>query len=174
MRADQLRNLLREVGRISGRREIVVIGSQALHALPDAPPVEVVISRECDLLFDEDEAAAEVQARLGPQSEFHAAHGYYIDIVPPGIPVLPEGWRDRLVPLDAGSVVASCLEVTDLAVAKLAAGRLKDYELVASLLQRGRIQPSVVADRIATFGDVRLRAILLARLQVTQESVGRN
>jgi hypothetical protein len=60
--------------------------------------------------------------------------------------------------------------VHDLAVAKLAAGRLKDYELIAALVQRGLIDPSVVRERIGGFEEARLHAVL-ARMQIVEESL---
>jgi hypothetical protein len=175
MRREQLQELLREAGRVAGRDELVVIGSQAVHAVAGTAPAEVVVSRECDLLLDEGDAAADaLEQQLGMQSPFYAERGLYVDVVPPGIPVLPEGWRDRLLALDAAPVVARCLEVHDLAVAKLAAGRLKDYELVAALAQRGIIDAAVLRQRIGKIAEPRLRAILLARVQVAMESIGRS
>jgi hypothetical protein len=174
MRREQLQELLREAGRVSGRDELVVIDSQAVHAVTGAAPAEVVVSRECDLLLEEgDAAAAALEQQLGVQSPFFPERGLYVDVVPPGIPVLPEGWRERLVALDASPVVAHCLEVHDLAVAKLAAGRLKDYELVAALAQQGVVDASELRRRIATIAEPRLQAILLARVQVAMESIGR-
>lgn len=174
MRREQLLELLREAGRVVGRDELVVIGSQAVHAVTGTAPAEVVVSRECDLLLDEGDAAADaLERQLGMQSTFFAERGLYVDVVPPGIPVLPEGWRDRLVPLDAAPVVARCLEAHDLAIAKLAAGRLKDYELVAALTRQEIIDAAVLRQRIATIAEPRLRAVLLARVQVAMESIGR-
>jgi len=174
MRREQLQELLREAGRVAGRHELVVIGSQAVHAVARTAPAEVVVSRECDLLLESGDAVAGMlDKELGIRSPFYAARGLYVDVVPPGIPVLPDGWRDRLVSLDASPVIARCLEVHDLAIAKLAAGRLKDYELVAALAQQGLLDPATVAQRIAGMGEARLRATLLARLQVAMESIGR-
>jgi hypothetical protein len=175
MRREQLQELLREAGRVIGRHELVVVGSQAVHAVTGTAPAEVVVSRECDLLLDEGDAAADaLERQLGVQSAFFAERGLYVDVVSPGIPVLSEGWRDRLIALDADPVVARCLEPHDLAVAKLAAGRLKDYELVAALAQRGIIDAAALRQRIASISEPRLRAILLARVQVAMESIGRS
>lgn len=175
MRREQLQELLREAGRIAGRDELVVIGSQAVHAVTGTAPAEVVVSRECDLLLDEGDVASDaLERQLGMQSPFFAERGLYVDLVPRGIPVLPEGWRDRLVSFDATPVVGRCLEAHDLAIAKLAAGRLKDYELVAALTRQGIIDASALRQRIATITEPRLRAILLARVQVAMESIGRS
>ena len=63
-----------------------------------------------------------------------------------------------------------CLEVHDLIASKLAAGRLKDYELVAVLLQRSLADVAIVRERIAAVADLNMRAVLLARLQIVLES----
>jgi hypothetical protein len=174
MKRAQVEELLREAGRLSASAEFVVIGSQAVHAVTDAAPAEVLVSLECDVLFEVDEATAEVLRReLGPTSEYRVRHGFYLDAVPPGLPVLPSGWSERLVPLDAGGVVGRCLEAHDLAVAKLAAGRLKDYELVAALIDRTLIVPERVGERIALVEGERMRVVLLARLRIVMESLNR-
>jgi len=70
MKRTLLDELLREVERITGDRDLVMIGSQAIHAVVADVPAEVVMSRECDLLFDEsDPVAAAIDACLGPSSE---------------------------------------------------------------------------------------------------------
>lgn len=173
MRRAQLEEVLVAAARVAGKNELVVIGSQAVHAVTDAAPAEVLVSLECDVLFEEgDEAGDAIRRELGPASAFRSEHGFYVDAVPPGLPVLPGGWRARLQTIDAQGVLARCLEVHDLAVAKLAAGRLKDYELTAALLDRRLISAEAIRERIATFPEDRLRAVLLARLQIVLESLG--
>jgi hypothetical protein len=54
--------------------------------------------------------------------------------------VLPSGWRERLIPVhneNTGGGTGLCLEVHDLAVSKLVAGREKDLAFVANLLRHG-------------------------------------
>lgn len=54
---------------VTGERDLVMIGSQVVDAAVADVPAEVVISRECDLLFDEsDPVAGEIDANLGPES----------------------------------------------------------------------------------------------------------
>lgn len=53
MKRDLLLELLVEVARIAGDRELVMIGSQVVHAVTGEAPAEVLMSRECDLLLDE-------------------------------------------------------------------------------------------------------------------------
>lgn len=173
MRRTQFQNLLQEAGRLVGRAEFVVLESQSVHAVTDAAPEEVILSRECDVLLDEEDAAAALlRERLGPESAWSAEHGLYLDLVPPRLPLLVEGWSDRLVPIDANGVTGRCLEVHDLIASKLGAGRLKDYEFVAALHARRLFDLPTLRARIDTVGEPRLRAILLARLQIALEGAG--
>lgn len=66
----------------------------------------------------------------------------------PQTATLPEGWRDRLRPYtspEAPGVTALCLDLVDLAVTKLCAGREKDIAWLrtaagAALLDRGAVE----------------------------------
>ncbi len=51
-----------------------------------------------------------------------------------------------------------CLELHDLVLSKLAAGQLKNYELVAVLLGRGLAPLVVVRERIAAVPDLHMPA----------------
>jgi hypothetical protein len=48
-----------------------------------------------------------------------------------------------------------CLDPHDLAAAKLAAGRQKDFDFVAALLQVGIIDPRTAVDRVMGLGHLR-------------------
>jgi hypothetical protein len=68
-------------------------------------------------------------------------------------------------PLQAGRVRALCLELCDLVVSKLAAGRLKASEFIAALLQLKLVHPATVRRRIRSFPVRRDRPLLRARLE---------
>ena len=51
MRREQLEQLIGEAARSSGGAELIVIGSQSVHAATTEIPAEVVMSLECDFLF---------------------------------------------------------------------------------------------------------------------------
>jgi hypothetical protein len=172
MKRSQLVELLAAARGIVGERDLVIIGSQCVHARTDDAPAEVLMSRECDVLLDEHDAlTARLDAELGEASAYRAEHGVYVDTVNDDtFPFLPSGWEQRTQPLVDG---VRCLEVHDLVLSKLAAGRLKDYELVAVLLGRALADETTVRDRIAMVTELRMRAILLARLQIVLESAGR-
>jgi hypothetical protein len=79
---EQLSHVLRTVARISGDRDILVIGSQSiLGSYPeDRLPPEATGSMEVDTAFfsDPDGAKADVvDVNLGELSEFHDEFGYY-------------------------------------------------------------------------------------------------
>lgn len=174
MKRSLLDELLRDVERITGDRDLVMIGSQAIHAAVTDVPAEVVMSRECDLIFDEaDPVVGAIDASLGPDSERAAELLVHVDTVSSSFPFLAPGWDQRLVPFGPAAPHVRCLEIHDLVLSKLAAGRLKDYELIAVLLDRTLADLGVVRERIASVPDLHMRAVLLARLQIVVESQAR-
>lgn len=141
MNRRQLEHALRASGGLSGCRELIVIGSQALLAsFPDAP-ADLMRSVEVDLYPREfPERADLIDGSIGELSPFHELFGYYVHGVGPETAILPSRWADRLVRLESsetGGIVGWCLSPVDLAVSKLAAGRPKDLEFVGGLFRYG-------------------------------------
>jgi len=171
MQREQFHQLLTRAAEICGRQELIIFGSQSVHAVTAAPPVEVLISVECDIwLRDELEVSARLKDELGEGSAFAKTTGVYADALPPDLPLVPDGWEQRLVRYDVGNVTACCLEIHDLIVSKLAAGRLKDYEFIAAVLMSKLAQKGEVMRRIQTFPDPHKQAVLLARLRIATEA----
>jgi len=171
MQPEQFQELVSRAAVACARRELVVFGSQAIHALTASPPAEVLVSVECDIwLREEPEVAARLAAEVGKDSAFAKATGVYADPLPPDLPMLPDGWEQRLVPYRVADVTARCLEVHDLIVSKLAAGRLKDYELIAALLMAKLAGADEVVRRVQSFRDPHTQAVLLARLRIATEA----
>lgn len=132
----------------------MIVGSQSVHAATETVPAEVTISNACDILVDEsDPAAAQIDAKLGRDSAIFDEHGVYLDIVPSTFPFLPAGWEDRVQMLEVGDLRARCLELHDLVLSKLAAGRLKDNELIASLIHHELVDVEITRSRILEVGD---------------------
>jgi hypothetical protein len=132
---DQFEHVIRAAAAIAND-EIVVVGSQAVLAQhPDAPD-SLLTSLEVDLYpRTVPERAEEVDAAIGDGSRFHATYDYYAHGVGLETTVAPAGWQGRLVRLELpaatakdGAVIAWCLEIHDLVLAKLAAGRPHDLE----------------------------------------------
>lgn len=153
MRRHELEHLVRAAGAITGAGEIVVVGSQAvLGSRPDAPEV-LLRSMEADLFTFRDPKDADlIDGSIGEGSPFHETFGYYAQGVWLDTAVLPEGWRERLVEVkneNTRFISGLCLEIHDLAVSKIAAGREKDAEFVRDLMRFQMLEPDTVGKRIS-------------------------
>lgn len=92
-----------------------------------------------------------IEGAWGALSDFDSTFGYYADGVGPGTAILPAGWIDRLVTVetpDTGGGRGLCLEVRDLAISKLAAGREKDLEFVEPMLAPSFTNTRIRRDRL--------------------------
>ncbi len=152
MKRQQLEHILRASAAITGADQFVIIGSQAiLGQFPD-PPSELVVSAEADIFsLRAAEDANLIDGSIGEASPFHQTFGYYAHGVGEETATLPAGWKDRLVPLrtkDTAGATGLCLEVHDLAVSKLVAGRPKDFDFVAGLLRHGLASPVTIRERL--------------------------
>jgi hypothetical protein len=171
MQREQFQLLLVRAAEVCARRELIVFGSQSVHAITTSPPLEVIISEECDIwLRDEPDVSARLVEQLGIDSPFAKSAGVYADAVPPDLPFVPMGWEERLVEHRLGDITVRCLEIHDLIVSKLSAGRLKDYEFIAAVFMTKLARVDEVAKRIQTFPDPHTQAVLLARLRISSEA----
>src|SRR5262245_27281422 len=156
MRLEQFEHLVAAAAEVTGQDEFVVVGSQAILGAMDEPPASMLQSMEADVYpIRAPEAADLIDASLGDGSQFHAAFGYYAHGVGPETAKQPRGWEERLVrraiPTRAGShrtAVAWCLEIHDLVLLKLAAGRERDWDYAAEALEAGIVQPQVLLGRL--------------------------
>lgn len=140
MKKRQVDHVLRAAGRITGEKQFIIVGSQALHGkYPDLAD-DIVRSFEVDLFATVRPGRTEWLNGIGVYSQFHETFGYYADPVDEKTATLPEGWKSRLVDLPAGDtegVKGLCLEPHDLAIAKYVASREKDLAFVSELARRG-------------------------------------
>lgn len=173
MNRNQLSHVIRASADIAEQTPILVVGSQAILASYDSSslPESATRSIEADIAFlvpdtestDAEELADRVDGAIGEGSRFHQQFGYYAQGVSVGTAVLPSGWRERALRFDFGDVGgadAICPEIHDLVVAKLVAGRQKDYEYALALLQAGMVDRAVLEERLAVLevvGAVRRR-----------------
>ena len=142
MKKQQLDHILRAAGTITGQKQFVIVGSQALHGkYPDLAD-SIVMSAEVDLFAPKQPDATELLNEIGVDSPFHVTYGFYADPVDEATAVLPKGWKGRLVNLpagDTGGVRALCLEPHDLAISKYAVRRDKDRTFTRVLARRGLV-----------------------------------
>jgi hypothetical protein len=168
----QLEHIIRAAAANADATEVVVIGSQAILATyPDAP-AELLVSAEADV-FPRGRPADSIliDGAIGERSIFHLTFGYYAHGVDERTAVLPRGWDDRLVPIrneNTRGATGWCLEVHDLAVSKLAAGREKDLAYVETLFRRQLASPTVVAERLKETAFAEPAAAALARDRLTR------
>lgn len=153
MTRPQLEHILRAAGAITGADRFIVIDSQAvLGSFPDAPR-ELLMSVEADVLSPRSSEDTDlVEGSIGELSPFHRTFGYYAHGVGADTATLPKGWQDRLVKLNTpatGNVTGLCLDVHDLAVSKLVAGREKDASFVNTLVRERLADPDTIAARLA-------------------------
>lgn len=170
MQRAQLEHIIRAAAGITGAMEIVIIGSQAVLAhAPDAP-AELLASIEADVFtFRDSDDASLIDGSIGEGSPFHRTFGYYAHGVGKETAVLPSGWRKRLVVVsneNTGGAKGLCLEIHDLAVSKLVAGREKDQRFIAALLQYRLADNNVILERLKqTDLDPQRRKLAQARLK---------
>ena len=170
MTRPQLEHIIRAAAGITGADRFVVIGSQAvLGQFPNAP-AELLVSIEADLFTFRNPSDADlIDGSIGEASPFHQTFGYYAHGVDEETAVLPAGWKDRLISIrneNTGGGTGLCLEVHDLAVSKLVAGREKDLSFIGGLLRHRLANVEVIRARLDTTSIPRdLRETCMARLQ---------
>lgn len=152
MTRDQLEHIVRAAAFIADDEELIIVGSQAvLGQFPDAPPV-LLKSDEADLFpKNKPEHADLIDGTIGELSPFHETFGYYAHGISEATATLPSGWKDRLVPVTNANTRGAtgwCLEVHDLVLSKLVAGREKDLEFAAAAFQHGLVEQQVLRERL--------------------------
>ncbi len=170
VKRSQLEHIIRAAAGNADTMEIIVIGSQAIMATyPDAPD-DLLVSIEADV-FPKDKPSDSIliDGAIGERSMFHETFGYDAHGVDETTAVLPAGWKERLVPIrneNTRGVTGWCLEVHDLAVSKLAAGREKDFAYLTALFRHGLASPAIVRERLSmtTFANEAMRKTIEDRL----------
>jgi hypothetical protein len=152
MKKHQLDHVLRAAGRITGEKQFVIIGSQALHGKHPDLADDIVSSAEVDLIAKASVARTEWLNAIGQDSPFHEEFGYYADPVDEGTAILPAGWRGRLVNLPPGEtegVRGLCLDPHDLVLSKYVARREKDLLFIRGLVTRGIVKRETLLTLLA-------------------------
>ena len=164
-----LEHIIRASGAIADDSDIIVVGSQSvLGQFPDAP-AELLVSMEADVYPKNwPERSDLIDGSIGDGSPFQREFGYYAHGVDATTSVLPTGWEQRLVLVTGENtrfIRGWCLEVHDLAVAKLVAGRSKDLDFVEHLFRGRLVTASTIEKRLETVVvDDRVRELARVRL----------
>ena len=150
MNRTQLEHLIRAASAISGDAEVVVIGSQSIHASTDPLPAEAFMSMEADLYpRNFPDRADLIDGAIGELSAFHQTFGYYAQGVSPKTAVLAAGWEGRLKIIkneNTGTGAGLCLSLPDLLLAKYAAGREKDLQFNRAVVRAGLVSEASLLD----------------------------
>jgi hypothetical protein len=152
MRRSDLEHIIRASSAVAEDNEIVAVGSQAiLGQFPNAPS-ELLRSIELDVFpKNKPERSDVIDGAIGEQSVFHQTFGYYAHGVSPETAVLPRGWESRLIAVqneNTRGATGWCVEVHDLAVSKLVAGREKDREFLIALVKHRMVDSAVIHERL--------------------------
>lgn len=157
MRRHEVEHVLRAAAAITGATEFVVIGSQSILGSVADPPSDLRESHKLDLftLRSPDDATL-IDGCIGEGSPFHQSFGYYAHGVGVETATLPRDWRDRLVRFESrgtGGAVGLFLDVHDLSVSTLAAGREKDLVFVARLVRHRLVDVEMIRERLRRLDD---------------------
>lgn len=160
MNREAFDHAVRAAGAILGENELLVIGSQALHASISADlPVEAARSTEADIaaLDESSQRKADlIDGAIGEASVFHDTFGYYAQGIDHSTAVLPRKWQDRLIRYETpgtNGVVAWCLEIHDLWISKALALRPKDIEFCSALVTNGLVDTDTLSLRLHEVDD---------------------
>ena len=149
MTLTQLQHVLRAAAEISGEKNFVLIGSQAVLLALAEPDERLTLSDEIDLYPSlSPEKADLIDGAIGALSQFHDTYGYHADGVSPETAVMPSDWMSRASFHYFDDITAICPDLTDLCVAKAVAGRDKDAEFVRVLLEGKQVDSSALLQRI--------------------------
>jgi hypothetical protein len=172
----QLEHIIRAASQISDDTEIVVVGSQAIHAQSVQLPPIAFLSAEADVYpRNKPERADEIDAAIGELSRFHETHGYYAHGVSPNTAILPAGWEQRVIRIsnpNTGGATGLCIDVHDLALSKYAAGREQDREFNQALIRHGIVRRRKLATLLRTMPvDDEMKGIIAARIKADYAAV---
>jgi hypothetical protein len=178
MKRTEFEHAIRAAGSILGTNELMVIGSQAIHATVAGDlPEEAQRSIEVDIVASDDPDGLKadlIDGSIGEASMFHATFGYYAQGVSESTAILPAGWRDRLVRFETpatGGVVAWCLEAHDLWISKAIANREKDVDFCRALLASEIVGRDTLRSRLEAIPDLKeeRRQIVARRIDRVQQ-----
>ena len=154
MNRSQFAHTIRAAASILNVKEVLVIGSQAVHASLDKLFEAANRSIETDIaVFGDREGkmADLIDGSIGEASQFQETFGYYAQGVESTTAILPTGWRKRLVPFsspETNGVTAYCLELHDLWISKAMAGRPKDREFCDELIKGKYVNLKTLLERL--------------------------
>jgi len=160
MNKNEFEHTIRAAGAILGVKDLLVIGSQAIHASTEMNIPEAQRSIEVDIAVfnDTDGTLADlIDGSIGELSLFQETFGYYAQGVTPQTAILPEGWEKRLIAYNTpatNGITAFCLEIHDLWISKSIAHRKKDIEFCQALLKIKLVITNTLKKRLSLMQNI--------------------
>lgn len=156
-----MEHIIRASGEIAKVQKVIILGSQSVlgqypelsHKTDDSESCKIMIrSMEADIMIPESGEKVElVETIMGELSSFHDTFGYYAQGVDHTTSNLPEGWEERLVRIrneNTNNISGLCLEIHDLIISKLYAGREKDAEFFYAAVKLGLLSKKTLLNRL--------------------------
>jgi hypothetical protein len=154
MRRRDLEHLLRAAADLTDDDEIIVMGSQSILGQYPNAPAELGVSTGADVYPKNKPGRADlIDGSIGEGSPFHDTYGYYARGVGEQTATLPDGWKQRLIPVqneNTRGATGWCLEAHDLVLSKYVAAREKDDRFVRAALAAGLVSAGTLIHRLAT------------------------
>ena len=134
------------IANITKEESVIVAGSQSLHGSYQNLSSKLKETKDLDVLTKEHR---EVNFKLGKNSEFAKAKKFHVDANSELLfePLLPMGWKERLVDVEIKGIKTRCLDPNDLASSKLVAARTKDFEFIKEAIKDNLVDKNIVAER---------------------------
>lgn len=154
MTLEQLKTILLAARKHTEETDFYVIGSAAILQVFNSPGHDYLArSNEADLIaYSGDPDLADlISVMIGELSPFHTRHDFYADGVTFDTPVFaPKGWQDQAVVVHYQEigVTARFMELHDLTLSKLGAGRPKDMEFCEALIATGYLSQETLRERL--------------------------
>jgi hypothetical protein len=180
MNRSELEHVIRAASEVCDDKELVVLGSQAVHGSNVSLPDRAFLSQEADLYpLNFPERSDDIEGPLGKLSHFHNTFDYYADGCSPETATLAEGWKERLVILqneNTGGAKGYCLSVPDVVLAKYVANREKDIDFNQALIRHGSVSKKVLlrlAKSLPVADDIRDRIVRRIKYDFSTVNPGR-
>lgn len=169
MRKSDLFELISAIKSLVPGEMPIIVGSQAVHLVTEFPPEIVRQSIECDFLLigGKSETRTAINKTFGVFSQFQIEKGFYADALGLATVILPTGWPERLQNLEDedGKTIANVVEIHDIAVSKLIAGREKDFVFLKELFLREYISIEIFLERSKLVKEMPQSDVLIPRLE---------
>lgn len=137
-----VRNVIKDDARIRkvhDTKNLLVIGSQAVlgHMLDKDFDFQFDESIEIDItpLPDDEYLSDLIDGTLGEMSLFHETHSYYVHGINSFTAIMPEGWKDRLLPIPIEDYTVYFPSLEDIAISKYVSHREKDMRFIKKMWQ---------------------------------------